>query len=432
MQSTNRVLVLSADAVGRTMAGPAIRSVELSRQLARDCRVTLASSHPAMYAPSGVTTTTFSTRRSLESLARSHDVIIGMSGQLSQHPWLGSLSAAVVADAYDPVLFEVLELFGEAPRDEQLGHAAAALDQMTAALRFADLVLCASERQRLLTIGMLTALGRVNPATYHGDPRLERLVRVVPFGLPAAAPESPGARPLRGGSGPFGEDDFILLWGGGMYQWLDPLTLIEAMAHIADPRVKVVFLAGDHPTPGTPDMSVARDARSLAEERGLLGSRVAFVDTWIPYDDRAEYLLDCDVGVSLHRNHLETVFAFRTRILDYVWAGLPILCSDGDSFADLVRERGLGEVVTPGDPQAIAEAVERLRHRYDERRSAVRRVAGEFTWERVAQPLRDFCRDPEPAADRARNNETRLTGLFWAAARRSRAAARRLRRRTNQ
>jgi hypothetical protein len=43
------------------------------------------------------------------------------------------------------------------------------------------------------------------------------------------------------------------------------------------------------------------------------------------------------VGVSTHRDHLETRLSFRTRMLDYIWAGLPIVCTDGDHFASLVR-----------------------------------------------------------------------------------------------
>ena len=37
----------------------------------------------------------------------------------------------------------------------------------------------------------------MNPDTYDGDPTLERLVRVVPFGLPAEPPRRSGAAPLR-------------------------------------------------------------------------------------------------------------------------------------------------------------------------------------------------------------------------------------------
>ncbi len=44
----------------------------------------------------------------------------------------------------------------------------------------------------------------------------------------------------------------MVLWGGGLYEWLDPVTLIEAIARIDDPRVKAYLLAGPHPTPAVP------------------------------------------------------------------------------------------------------------------------------------------------------------------------------------
>ena len=77
---------------------------------------------------------------------------------------------------------------------------------------------------------------------------------------------------------------------------------------------------------------------------------VLFVDGWIPYDDRAGYLLDADVGVSLHRNHLEAVYAFRTRMLDYLWAGLPVVCTREHSFAELVECAGSARSCRPATP----------------------------------------------------------------------------------
>ena len=58
---------------------------------------------------------------------------------------------------------------------------------------------------------------------------------------------------------------------------------------------------------------------------------------WVPYDERALYLMEADLGVSTHHAHLETRYAFRTRMLDYLWARLPIVCTEGDHFGDLVR-----------------------------------------------------------------------------------------------
>ncbi len=56
---------------------------------------------------------------------------------------------------------------------------------------------------------------------------------------------------------------------------------------------------------------------------GALGTSVFFNPDWVAYEDRGDYLLEADAGVSTHFAHIETEFAFRTRILDYLWAGLP-------------------------------------------------------------------------------------------------------------
>ena len=52
-------------------------------------------------------------------------------------------------------------------------------------------------------------------------------------------------------------------------------------------------------------------------------------------------------AVSAHFDDIETRFAFRTRLLDYFWAGLPIVTTDGDVLGDLVLEAALGRPFGP-------------------------------------------------------------------------------------
>ncbi len=86
-------------------------------------------------------------------------------------------------------------------------------------------------------------------------------------------------------------------------------------------------------------------ARELADSLGLTGRHVFFNEKWVPYNDRQNFLLDADVGVSTHFEHIETTFSFRTRILDYLWTHLPIVTTRGDGFGDLVIAEGLGVAV---------------------------------------------------------------------------------------
>jgi len=85
---------------------------------------------------------------------------------------------------------------------------------------------------------------------------------------------------------------------------------------------------------------------------------VCFRREWVPYAERAGYLLEADVCVATHRPTLESRFAYRNRLLDCVWTGLPIVCTEGDFFADLVTDQAWGKVVAPEDPDALAEALE--------------------------------------------------------------------------
>jgi len=180
------------------MAGPAIRAVELatqiSRQLASEATVTLGSPHPIDRSLPGIAASTYRTEGELRRLVAATDVVVAMAGLLDEHRWIGDADPAtgqrpaVVVDAYDPVLFEVLELFASDDRSTRVATAADATSRMVEPLRRADLVLVASDRQRHLVLGMMAALGRIGVDLYDLDPTLERFVAVVPFGLPDQPP----------------------------------------------------------------------------------------------------------------------------------------------------------------------------------------------------------------------------------------------------
>jgi glycosyltransferase involved in cell wall biosynthesis len=329
------------------------------------------------------------------------DVLVAFGPVLTEHPWLADRPGLhVVADAYDPAPLEALLQHGHDPLPRQRAIHAAALRVQLDQLRRADLVLCASERQRHLLLGELLALGRLNPDTFAGDPDLERLLRLVPFGTDVAPMDARRPGTLRGG-GAVADDAFVLLWGGGVYEWLDPLLLVEAVAAVGDPSVVAYYLGVRHPSPDVPPMPVAEEVVRRAEARGVLGTQVLLADGWTPHAERAGLLVDADVGVSLHHQHVETTFAYRTRVLDYLWAGLPVLCSAGDELAERVAAEDLGEVVPPGDLGALVAAIGRLRD--PARRAACgdrARVAGAAqAWDSVAAPLVEYCAAPWRAPD---------------------------------
>jgi glycosyltransferase involved in cell wall biosynthesis len=200
-----------------------------------------------------------------------------------------------------------------------------------------------------------------------------------------------------------GVDDKVIIWGGGLYSWFDPLTLIRAVAqlHRSRPSVRLFFQGTKHP--GVEEMPIVQQSRDLARQLGVLDKAVFFNESWVPYDERQNYLMEADLGTSTHGFHLETTLAFRTRILDYLWTSLPMVVTKGDSFGELVKREQLGVAVPPEDIDALAEALERCLFDEEYARAArenVQRVRERFRWETVLEPLTTYVRDPWPAPDR--------------------------------
>ena len=129
----------------------------------------------------------------------------------------------------------------------------------------------------------------------------------------------------------------------------------------------------------------------------MLDRAVIFLDEWVPYAARGAYLAEADVGVSAHLPGLETHFALRTRLLDYLWARLPVICTAGDSLGERFAGGGMGGLVPPHDLDGWVAAIRRLHDDPALRaacRAAADSLAAEFTWDRVARPLAAFCARP--------------------------------------
>jgi GT2 family glycosyltransferase/glycosyltransferase involved in cell wall biosynthesis len=399
-----RVLVLTGDALTERMAGPAIRAWNMADVLAAEHEVRLVTVNPLCAPPEAPFAVARARQRDLGPHVGWADVVVLQGHALELVPELKKLASRkiVVCDMYDPMHLELLEQ-GKDETDEQRALDLVGVTRvLNTQLERGDFFLCASERQRHFWLGHLTALGRLTPSLYDNDPTVRSLLAVAPFGLPGKPPQRT-ASPIRGRLAE--PADKVVIWAGGVYSWFDPLTLLHAMDRLSREHsdVKLLFLGMKHPNPEVPDMDIGTQTRALSERLGLTDRHVFFNETWVPYAERQNWLLDADCGVTTHYEHVETTFAFRTRVLDYLWSGLPIVTTDGDSFADLVRAEGLGVVVPAEDPAALADALERALYDDDFAEAARERIAvvrERFTWDTVLAPLVSFCRNPVPAADR--------------------------------
>ncbi len=257
---------------------------------------------------------------------------------------------------------------------------------------YGDLFLCANDRQRKYFLGLLTAIGRISPNSRGHD-----LVKIVPFGIREEFPKYEKEilkkkKELRGKK--------IILWLGPIFPWYDPLSMIEAMAIVAKkhPDHALVFVGGKSPlveshlTNPTYKKSI-----ELASGLRLLSKNVFFYD-WMDYSSIKNLYFEAEFFVALHPVTLEMeLSAEKGRVLDSLWANLPVICSKGDFLSEIVSSNKLGLTVNIGDIQDISEKINEMIEN-KKLRSNIKKNIMEYakhrSWDNMVIPLIEFCKNP--------------------------------------
>lgn len=382
------VAVLAPEPIRPRMAGMGIRSLELARALGREMDAKLlvpndpaeaaeaAGDVPVVHAPP---------QSDLARAAAGASAAV-VSGHAANYWFHQAPEIPVVADLYDPFFVENLHYVKTiGPETARHDHATLAL-----ALARADYFLCASSEQRLFYAGALFASGRIGPSNFPADPGLDDLLGVVPFGVSDRPARGERAAGRRAAGVP---EDGPLVFFGGIYDWNDPGLLLDAWLEVRrrHPAARLLFLAS--PNPETTPQRAYGEARRRAREIDPEGRSILF-SPWLPYDSRADLYAAADVAVSISSEGLETDLAYRTRLLDAAWGGLPSISVAGGPLARELEAAGAGWSVERS-PGALARGlVETLSDsgRLADAGRAGRRFAGERSWDRVARPLVAWCR----------------------------------------
>lgn len=387
-----RIALLSSEPVRPRMAGIGIRYLELARRLpAHGVEVVLVS--PAEPGESrelggldGVEVRRFERGRLAALLGDCQGAVA--QGQLANDLLLELPRLPAAIDLYDPWLVENFAYAGTLGLDPYRNDHATWVLQMSRG----DFFLCSSEEQRTFYLGFLAALGRVNPERVAGDPDLSSLIAPVPFGVPAELPPHRPVLPTR-------EAGEARLLFGGLYDWYDPWTLLDALQRLEHPAWTLLLIRNPNPesTPQRLFAEVERRCRRL----GWWGTRVRALD-WIPAERRYDLLRDVDLLVAPHRPSLETRLSLRTRFLDALAAGCPVVTSEGGAMSRLLSEHRAGWVVPPGDAAALARALAEALAEPGARRAGAGELLAAFRWERVLAPLVGFCREPRADSTKER------------------------------
>ena len=371
-----RVLLVCPEPLGhRQPAGIGIRFLEMAKVLTADGHsVTLLS-------PDGGGTGVATAQLSAESLARESegsDVAV-IQGHAANEFFAHAHAIPAVIDLYDPYIVENLHYFRERGVEVfQHDHAT-----LIRSLVRGDFFLCASEAQRLFYLGALLATGRVNPAAFQDDPRLESLIRIAPFGV-----QPPSSREPRAPAKP------AVLFGG-IYDWYDPLLAIDAIAIARESLPTISLTFNRHPNPGITPQGAAAAAMRYVTQKGY-GSFVEF-EPWNAYEERSAFFARFSLALLTFRDSIETDLSMRTRIYDYLWGGLPVVSSPAPGTDELLEFYGAGITVREQTAAAIAReilAVLRDGTLYERMSAGASHFVRDYQWPEVLEPLREFCRNP--------------------------------------
>lgn len=354
------VVVHTPDVVGDRMAGPGIRAWHIARELGRHTPTLLIAKQEGA-SPDGIRILQHGSAEAKAAMREARVLI----GQPARGFRTRRREQKIAYDLFDPTVLELRELYGNKPSPRQRIHLAAEWWRLSEALMRADLLICAARKQR-----QFYEMLQSNDARW-----IE-----IPFGIDLAD-AMVCAKP----------QDNVVVWGGGVWEWLDPATAIEAVVRVnaEGVRCRLLFLGRARPNRNLVDRRRESRFDDLLARGGELVSANA---EWIPYGQRLAWLRAGKIAIMLHRRTAEAEYSIRTRLFDAIAAGIPVVATAGGFAADLVAREGLGFVVPPGDAAAVAEAIRRLLlddALYSGCVSNLERIRPRFAWESVTRPLVD-------------------------------------------
>ena len=418
-KNRKKVLVISSGSIGEKMAGPGIRYLEISKELSEICEVSLAVPNEDC----NLNLSDYNIKllnyniydyKMLELEFLNSDIVLIQGVIFNQFPIFKKYSEdrILVVDLYDPIVIEDLEIYKKKDIEKRNNIHKHSLDILTTQVKLGDYFLCASEKQKDFWSGMLVSFNKINPREYDLSSSLEKLIGFLPFGISNEDPVH-NREALKEKIPNLNKDDKVLIWGGGIWNWFDPLTVIRAIGSISKYRndIKLFFLGVKHPNPDVPEMEMLNEAVALSEKLGIRNKNVFFNMDWVDYNDRHNFLMESYAGVCAHFDNLETKYSFRTRILDCLWANLPIITTEGDYFASEVQSKRLGMVVKYEDAEDMEKAIIKIcddKVYFEQCIENIKSYREELKWKNVTKDLKKFCLNPI----KKQNEKSDVTGIL--------------------
>jgi len=256
----------------------------------------------------------------------------------------------LILDCYVPIYVEV-SARQSANMDAEYYAFQGDVNRWDKVLRRGDLFLCAHQAQKDFYKGVLAAVGRVNPATYG-----QELIRVVPYGIYEEEPElndRPISKLMKNKSGN------KVLWFGGIYPWFDLRNLVDAVGKVNKKTPTTLVIVGaKNPFNSHPDFVARYDELIAHINRKPDVKESVILQDWVEFEERANWYLDSDLVVVVNKEGEENKLAWRTRLIDFMWANLPIITNGGDPLGELLINEGAARRFSGMSVDELADGID--------------------------------------------------------------------------
>jgi glycosyltransferase involved in cell wall biosynthesis len=258
-----------------------------------------------------------------------------------------------------------------------------------------DFFITAGSRERYYLMGLLVGSKRLCTPSQKLASSLIHLVPMTPPSVPPVLQKKVIEKK---------SDERVILVAGALLPWYDYSTLFEALDILVKQErtnFKCVFFGGN-----PRNLRFERLIRKMGGDPRLKDNLV-FTGT-VPFKERGNYYLQSDVAVNIPLSTVEDELSVRTRIMDYIWAELPLITPATDEHSKMIIDNGGGFEYDANDPASLSRVLQKLmseqglRELENSRKSMERIYKKSLDIEEELKPLEAFIN--EPYVDPARSS----------------------------
>ena len=334
------------------------------------------------------------------------DVVVAVNFDSCLYATKLSTDRPIWMDIYGDPLTIMQAAFYRAGSDRGLPTS---IDFLRQALRKGDKFSVCGFKQRDMLVGELAMAGRLN---YHSFGY--QFVEVIfPGALPKKTIDTDKRRKKpnlqRLGIKP---EDFVVLWCGGYNTWTDVDTLFSGLEWAMQEDARIHYVSIGENTYQASDNVYSRFLDRIAHSTNP--SRYHMLG-WRPWSEIDGFYSESDVGINIDALHYETIYGTRTRLLEMMAAGLPIITSLGSELSYMMSENEVSFSFEIGNWKNLGEEIYLLANNPGllEKLSSksLAFTNNQLSFMSTSAPIRSWVLSPSLAPDQLKDRREKWLGL---------------------